>query len=66
MPIGYSDRNATRRDLYSPNRASGPYTNQLNDGSWRSGGKTVAEEMRERQEQQKIQAMQVKPEAQAN
>ena len=55
-----SNTNATRRGLYSPPRASGPYTQSLDDGTWRKGGKPVDEELRERREQQKINAIQAK------
>ena len=55
-----SNTNATRRGMYSPPQASGPYTQSLEDGTWRKGGRPVDEELRERREQQKINAMQAK------
>ena len=58
-----SNQNATRRGMYSPPKASGPYTQSLDDGTWRKGGKPVDEELRDRREQQKINAMQAKPAA---
>jgi hypothetical protein len=62
---GYSDLNATRRDLYSPSQASGPYTRSLDDGSWRDSGKPVDQEMQERREQQRINAIETKTPAKA-
>ncbi len=60
-----SNTNATRRGLYSPPRPSGPYTQSLRDGTWQKGGKPVDEEIQERREQQKINAMQAKKPAAA-
>jgi hypothetical protein len=60
---GYSDSNATRRDLYSPSHASGPYTRSLDDGSWRDNGKSVDQEMQERREQQRINVIETKTSA---
>ena len=58
-----SNTNATRRGLYSPPQASGPYTRSLEDGTWQQGGKPVDEELKARREQQKVNAMQTKPAA---
>ena len=55
-----SNTNATRRSLYSPPQASGPYTRSLENGTWQQGGKPVDEELKERREQQKINAIQAK------
>ena len=60
-----SNTNATRRGLYSPPQASGPYTRSLEDGTWQQGGKPVDVELHERREQQKINAMQAKTPAKA-
>ena len=60
-----SNTNATRRGMYSPPQASGPYTQSLDDGTWRKGGKPVDEELADRREQQKINAIQAKPEPKA-
>ena len=55
-----SNTNATRRGMYSPPRASGPNTQSLADGTWRKGGKPLDEELKDRREQQQINAMQAK------
>ena len=55
-----ANENATRRGFYSPPKASGPYTRSLEDGTWQKGGKPVDQELEERREQAKINAMQVK------
>lgn len=55
-----SNTNATRRGLYSPPRASGPYTQSVQDGTWQQGGKPVDEEIKERREKQRMNAMQVR------
>ena len=60
-----SNTNATRRGMYSPPQASGPYTRSLEDGTWQQGGKPVDQELKERREQQKINAMQAKAPAKA-
>ena len=60
-----SNTNATRRSLYSPPRPSGPYTRSLEDGTWQQSGKPVDQELKERREQQKVNAMQVKTPAKA-
>ncbi len=56
-----ANENATRRGFYSPPRASGPYTRSLEDGTWRKGGKPVDQELNDRREQQKLNALQAKP-----
>jgi len=61
--VGYSDLNATRRNLYSPNQPSGPYTASLYKGSWQMKGQPVDVEMREREEQRRIDAMGARPAA---
>ena len=60
-----SNTNATRRGMYSPPQASGPYTRSLEDGTWQQSGKPVDQELKERREQQKINAMQAKKPAAA-
>lgn len=64
QPYGRSDNNVTRRTLYSPTPASGPYTASLYNGAWKQNGRPADEEMAVRQEQQRIQAMEVKPASQ--
>ena len=60
-----SNQNATRRGMYSSPTASGPYTRSLEDGTWQQSGKPVDQELRDRREQQKINAMQAKTPAKA-
>ena len=60
-----ANENATRRGLYAPPRASGPYTRSLEDGTWQHGGKPVDEDLNARREQSKINALQAKPAAKA-
>ena len=60
-----SNENATRRGMYSTPKASGPYTRSLEDGTWQQSGKPVDEEIKERREQQQINAMQAKKPAAA-
>jgi hypothetical protein len=64
QPYGRSDNNVTRRTLYSPSPASGPYTASLYNGAWKQNGKPMDEEWAARQEQQRIQEMEAKPAAQ--
>ena len=56
-----SNEGATRRGFYSPPKPSGPYTRSLEEGTWKTGGKPVDQELKDRQEQRKIHALQAKP-----